>query len=101
VDAVAVFTAQDTEMESRRISSAGPSAGEREAGIIVNWGLGNHYGFIQRAKDPRGRNVFLHASALPPDTRYPLATGTLVSFSVVQSAKGPRAAEVRLERGRA
>jgi cold shock CspA family protein len=84
-------------MESRRISSAAPSAGEREAGIIVNWGLGNHYGFIQRAKAPRGRSVFVHASALPPNTRYPLDPGTPVSFFVVDSAKGPRAADVRLE----
>ncbi|HLS01853.1 MAG TPA: cold shock domain-containing protein [Beutenbergiaceae bacterium] len=50
------------------------------------------FGFIS---DDDGRDVFLHASALPADVES-LRPGTRVEFSVVDGRKGPQALSVSL-----
>jgi cold shock CspA family protein len=90
VEAVAAFQHKGTQMESRRVWTASPDQGQRESGVIVNWGIGNTYGFIRRHSDPGGRNLFVHASELEADVRYPLDVGTRVSFTVQETEMAAR-----------
>ena len=51
------------------------------------------YGFIEHADGP---DVFVHYSAIIGQGHRTLREGDVVEFEVVQGAKGPQAANVRL-----
>ncbi|MBM3496569.1 MAG: cold-shock protein [Armatimonadetes bacterium] len=52
------------------------------------------YGFIETSE---GKDIFVHFSAVQMDGFRSLAEGQKVVFDIVDGAKGPQAANVRLE----
>jgi CspA family cold shock protein len=66
----------------------------KETGTVKWFNASKGFGFISRDEDPR-KDVFVHFSAILGDGYKQLKEGDRVEFSVVQSAKGPAAADVR------
>ena len=66
--------------------------GARERGSIVTWSAHENWGFAQRHKDPRGRQVFVHVNAV--DGAYRLDPGTPIEFNLIETAKGLRGLRV-------
>jgi len=52
------------------------------------------FGFIQR--DDGGKDVFVHHTAINAQGFRTLAEGQLVSFDIVEDAKGPKAQNVQV-----
>jgi len=52
------------------------------------------FGFIETTE---GKDIFVHYSAIVKEGFKTLAEGQLVSFEVVEGAKGPQAANVKSE----
>jgi CspA family cold shock protein len=61
-------------------------------GIIKNLRLDKGFGFITPSEG--GKDVFFHASDLKDIDFDSLTTGTVVSFEMGESAKGPKAVNV-------
>jgi CspA family cold shock protein len=72
-------------------------AGERETGTIKWVDTRRGYGFIAR---DRGGDVFVHHSGIRGVEHPSLNLGERVEFTVVQTAKGPRAEDVTIEPAR-
>jgi cold shock CspA family protein len=72
---------------------AGETVKVRESGSVVKWNDFDVFGFIQRDKDPRGRQAFIHVS----QSGQRLEPGTRVSYVLEYHARGPRVVEVQLE----
>jgi CspA family cold shock protein len=67
----------------------------KETGTVKWFNASKGYGFISRDSDPR-KDVFVHFSAILSDGYKQLKEGDRVQYSIVQSAKGPAAADVTL-----
>jgi len=52
------------------------------------------YGFIET---PEGKDIFVHFSAVQMEGFKTLSEGQVVTFDIVDGAKGPQAANVRVE----
>jgi cold shock CspA family protein len=72
---------------------AGETGPGRETGVIVTWGEFDTFGFLQRDKDPRGRQVFVHVN----EAGERLEPGTRITFALEYHARGLRATNVRVE----
>lgn len=66
---------------------------DREFGIVKVYDIAKGYGFIRREK---GKDVFIFFDNLEGDD-LELTEGTVVSFKVENTGKGPRALECRVE----
>jgi cold shock CspA family protein len=83
----AAFTFDEVE---RMAGETGPA---RERGAIVTWGEFDTFGFLQRDKDPRGRQVFVHVS----EAGQRLQPGTRITYALEHHARGLRATDVHVE----
>lgn len=61
-------------------------------GVIKKWITGRNYGFIET--DEVDQDVFVHGSAV--DSEEKLSEGQEITFEVEESAKGPKAKNVKL-----
>ncbi len=76
----------------RRGAPSGPSV--ETQGIVKWYNATKGFGFVAPAEG--GKDVFVHASALQRAGLTQLAEGQSVVMDVVQGAKGPEAASIRL-----
>ena len=65
-----------------------------EKGTVKWFNAEKGFGFIERENG--GNDVFVHFSAITMDGYKALDQGAVVSFDVVEGAKGPQAANVSL-----
>jgi CspA family cold shock protein len=85
---------QPTEPEAQEepAETEAQEAGERVEGTVKWFSNPKGYGFISREG---GEDVFVHYSEIQGSGFRSLSAGERVEFTVRQSEKGPRAAEVR------
>ncbi len=76
----------------RRSAPTGPSV--ETQGTVKWYNATKGFGFVAPAEG--GKDVFVHASALQRAGLTQLAEGQTVVMDVVQGAKGPEAASIRL-----
>ena len=90
----ATESAAETSSESEATEAAPETeakAGADNRGRVKWFNDAKGYGFIERDSGP---DVFVHYSAITGDGYKSLREGEEVSFSIVQGAKGPQAANV-------
>lgn len=80
----------ETELEAEEAEA--PQEGEKVEGTVKWFSNPKGYGFISREK---GDDVFVHYSAVQGSGFRSLSAGERVEFTVEQSEKGPRAANVK------
>jgi CspA family cold shock protein len=66
--------------------------GVRITGTVKWFNDAKGFGFINR--DDKGKDVFVHFSAIKTEGFKSLAEGNKVSFTVIEGEKGPQAADV-------
>jgi CspA family cold shock protein len=82
----------EVEVEEAAAETEAREAGERVEGTVKWFSNPKGYGFISRED---GDDVFVHYSEIQGSGFRSLSAGERVEFTVRQSEKGPRAAEVR------
>jgi CspA family cold shock protein len=82
----------EVEVEEESAETEAQEAGERVEGTVKWFSNPKGYGFISRED---GDDVFVHYSEIQGSGFRSLSAGERVEFTVRQSEKGPRAAEVR------
>jgi CspA family cold shock protein len=82
----------ETEAQEEPAETEAQEAGERVEGTVKWFSNPKGYGFISREG---GEDVFVHYSEIQGSGFRSLSAGERVEFTVRQSEKGPRAAEVR------
>jgi cold shock protein len=64
---------------------------EREIGVVKWFNASKGYGFLEREK---GKDVFVHHTAIDMEGYRQLAEGDEVEFEVEEGSKGPQAVRV-------
>jgi cold shock CspA family protein len=65
----------------------------RQRGVIKVWHDQGGYGWARRQPES---DVFIHISEVPHDIQ-PLQVNDAITFEVIDTGKGPRAVDVRLD----